>query len=179
MKMCTSLPYRLESMACVLLLCFSCIAHAEDGYQLWLRYPHLSGALATQLSAHATDYVVSVADSPTLTLATNELERGITGLRGTTISRSAQIHDGSIVLALGNSALLNGSTLSLASLKNDGFLLRALRLQNHDVLVVAATNDRGLLYGVFELLRQLQTNHDLAALNVVSNPALQLRVLDH
>src|SRR6185436_6511011 len=39
--------------------------------------------------------------------------------------------------------------------------------------------DVGVLYGAFHLLRLMQTNRSLAAVNVTSAPRIQLRMLDH
>ena len=63
----------------------------------------------------------------------------------------------------------------------EGFVIRALPVRGggRHVIVVAANRDIGVLYGVFHLLRLLQTEEPLAALDVVSTPRYGLRLLNH
>src|SRR5439155_11211288 len=62
---------------------------------------------------------------------------------------------------------------------DEGFVLRALRVQHRQAIVIAANRDIGVLYGAFALLRLIQTDSPLRDLAVVSAPPLRLRLLDH
>lgn len=53
------------------------VAHAEDGYDLWLRYRPLPAAQRPAVRAIAPS-----ADTPTLKIARAELQRGLDGLVG-------------------------------------------------------------------------------------------------
>ena len=163
--------------AVALLLGSACLA--EDGYQLWLRYPQQQGVHATQLDSLAKDIVIAAPASPALDTAITELTRGLAALSGHAVPTSRELHDGSIVVATADSPLLVGTALPTALLKPEGFVLKAQRLQGKQVLVLAARNESGLLYGSFELLRQLQTSTSVASLDLLSNPALQVRALNH
>src|SRR5204863_5517469 len=61
----------------------------------------------------------------------------------------------------------------------EGFVIRALPVRGHHAIVVAANRDIGVLYGVFHLLRLLQTDEPLTGLDVVSAPRYGLRLLEH
>ncbi len=60
-----------------------------------------------------------------------------------------------------------------------GFLIRRVRIEGRDVLLVAARRDVGVLYGTFHLLRLLQRGMPLQGLDVRESPRVALRVLDH
>src|SRR5689334_14204833 len=68
-----------------LLACFAVVfatcAMAEDGYDLWLRYPAAEPAAAAVITAHARELVADDA-SPTLAAAREELTRALTSLTG-------------------------------------------------------------------------------------------------
>ncbi len=165
---------------CLLLLSAVTQLHAEDGHELWLRYAALPKTQAAQVATHAIDYVFKAAETPTTQRARNELALGVAGLAGKKLPGSEQIHDGSIVLAVaGKYAPLDQQALPLQNIGNEGFVLRAITLEGHAVIVVAANTDIGLLYGVFELLRKFQLDNALAKLDIVSNPKISLRLLNH
>lgn len=46
-------------------------------------------------------------------------------------------------------------------------------------LTIEASDSSGILYGVFELIRQMQTGGSLHVLNVTKAPAMPMRMLDH
>lgn len=68
-------------IAAALFLTTAWAAKAEDGYDLWLRYPAVEAGAGTDYRVAATQLVVA-GDSPTLGVAVDELERGLSGLLG-------------------------------------------------------------------------------------------------
>ena len=160
-------------VAAFALLLFATGAHAEDGYDLWLRYRPVAAAGSYQ--PHATAIVGG--DSPTLKAAESELQRGLGGLLGTTPAMSATATDGAVVLITPTD--LHGLDLPLANLGRDGYLIRSTTLDSHPVTVIAANSDSGVLYGVFRFLRQIQTGASLDHLDISDAPKISNRILDH
>ena len=83
-------------------------ARAEDGYELWLRYP---AAPAQWLETYhrAISEVVTGTSSPTLKIATAELARGLTGMLGTAPPAvAAPTREGSLILGTPRSLPLIG-----------------------------------------------------------------------
>ncbi len=69
--------------------------------------------------------------------------------------------------------------LPLKDLGDEGYLLRSVRQQGRRITVVAANSDRGVLYGSFALLAQLQGGGRIDTLDISSAPRVQLRMLNH
>jgi len=93
------------------------LTHAQDGHELWL--------------GHKTAVPVNIVcarNSPTLTIAREELQQGWRGQPGTTVTLSV---------------------IKNKTIRTDGF-----RLTRNSV---EANSDFGILYGVYELLRRQQT----------------------
>jgi len=147
-------------------------AHAEDGYNLWLRYQPLAASQASYYRRHATE-IDADCSTPTLGAACNELQRGLTGLLGRPIPirpvAGSGTRDGAVVLARTGQNALGGG----------GYAIRADRVRGRQVTVISANRDIGLLYGVFAYLRLIQTDHKVDALDVHDAPRYALRVLDH
>jgi len=163
------------------LLAASVIARAEDGYDLWLRYPPVSGARLAEYRAEATELVAAAGGSPTLEAARAELIRGLRGLLGREPHSSTRVtQDGALVIGTEASlAPLATLPLPLARAGSEGYVILSRSIDGHRAIVVAANTDRGVLYGVFGLLRLLQTDRALASLEVTAVPRIEHRVLDH
>ncbi|KAA9035681.1 alpha-glucuronidase [Ginsengibacter hankyongi] len=115
----------------------SLLLHAQNGHQLWLRDKKA-------LPVH----VICKQNSPTLTIARQELHDSWQGAPGATIS---------LIIKKDR------------AVKVDGFKLN----EN----VIQANTDKGILYGVYELLRNQQTGGKPKG--GVDNPSYQFRILDH
>ena len=163
-----------------ILLTANPVVHAEDGYELWLRYRPVTGEWLERYR-HAVAELVPGAPSPTLNAAQSELARGLRGLLNTEVPVAAQpSRDGSVLFGTPASSSLIGSLqLDLQRTGNEGYLIRSLDYQGHHVTVIAASRDVGVLYGTFHFLRLLQTRQSLEHLDLVSAPRLSRRILDH
>jgi alpha-glucuronidase len=156
------------------------VAAAEDGYDLWLRYRPVEQPLADRYRAALTQLVTGSA-SPALQVARAELQRGLQGLLGITLAAAGNVsQDGAVVIGTPRSLpLLAALKLSLPPPGSQGYAIRSATIGGHTTLVVAAEDDVGVLYGVFHLLRLLQTRQPLDGVGLREAPAIHLRVLDH
>ncbi|WP_255443272.1 MULTISPECIES: alpha-glucuronidase family glycosyl hydrolase [unclassified Pseudoxanthomonas] len=155
-------------------------ARAEDGYALWMRYVPMAPAQAVEARARLRELVAPEA-TPTQRAARDELLRGLEGLLG----RAPRLSSGPI----GEGTLLLGTPASsrwiatlgdeVRGLGPEGYLLRQTNIDGKETLVVAGGGDIGVLYGVFHLLRLLQTGASLQALEIREAPRLKLRLLNH
>ena len=149
----------------VLLLFVAPFAHAEDGYELWLRYQRIHHEDRLQEYTSSLGEIVlasaSGTSSPTLDAARTELTDALLGLLGFAPPITLQTGDARPMLGT------DGYALSLA--ENGG---------RHRV-VIAANTDVGVLYGAFALLRHLQTERPLASLATTSTPRIRHRILNH
>ncbi|WP_318248197.1 alpha-glucuronidase family glycosyl hydrolase [Xanthomonas campestris] len=152
-------------------------AHAEDGYDLWLRYHLLPDAAQKQGSARE---LVVLGATPTLQAAGDELQRGLHGLLGVAPALTqAATRDGAIVLGTAQTPQIAALGLATQALGREGYLIRSTRVDGHQATVIVGGSDVGVLYGAFHLLRLVQTGQSLSALNLRQTPRLQLRLLNH
>ena len=156
------------------------VASAEDGYDLWMRYRPVEQPWADRYRAALTQLVAGSA-SPTLRAARAELERGLQGLLGVSlVSVRGVSQDGALVIGTRRSLpLLAELQLSLPPPGSQGYAIHSATSDGHSILVIAAEDDVGVLYGVFHLLRLMQTRQPLDRLELQERPAIQLRVLNH
>src|SRR5580700_6081026 len=158
--------------------CGSSALHAEDGYDLWLRYRPIETTWAARYRPLLRELVppASAGDA-----ARSELLRAIPAMLGSTpaIAR-APTQDGAIVFGTPRtSAPIARLHLDLEGLGPEGYLLQSATLDGHRVTVIAANSDAGVIYGTFHFLRLLQTRQPIDRLMLRSSPRLQHRILDH
>ncbi|HEY0333089.1 MAG TPA: alpha-glucuronidase family glycosyl hydrolase [Stenotrophomonas sp.] len=152
---------------------------AEDGHDLWLRYRPVPVAQA-QAWQPWLQRVDAPQATPTQRAARDELLRGVQGLLGRAPGESGPGNAPTLIVGTpASSPSIAALDLPMAELGGEGYLLRQLHKEGRDVLVVAAREDVGTLYGVFHLLRLLQTGRAVAGLDIIERPRLKLRMLDH
>jgi len=178
---------RTAALALIALLA-TVLAHAEDGYDLWLRYhPIADEATRAHYREAASEIVPPEAlgrygpPVTTMNLAQAELTRGLSGL----LDRPEPVvpsptRDGSIVFGTPKSSTLVAKlNLPLRQLGAEGYVIRALTHDGHHITVIAANSDIGVLYGAFHFLRLIQTQQSIDTLNISEAPHVQLRMLNH
>ena len=165
--------------AVVLFMAGSGPVRAEDGYDLWLRYRPVDAAAAVGHRSVAAQLVLA-GESGALAAAADELERGLEGLLGDAPERAAHIdRDGALLIGRAGDAAIDTLGLDLSDLGAEGYVIRALSVDDHAVTVIAGGGDSGALYGAFHYLRLIQTRQALADLDIRERPAVNLRLLNH
>ncbi|MGA7294751.1 MAG: alpha-glucuronidase family glycosyl hydrolase [Terriglobales bacterium] len=151
---------------------------AETGVDAWLRYARLDPASAeTYRSLPATSIVLS--NSVVLTTAQRELERGVKGMLGKTLRmRSGVPVESSIVIATFDQLRTVAPDLTIKSLQGDGYWLTSAEVHGFQCVVIAASTDRGVLYGVFAFLRKIAEHESLSGLNEMQQPSAPIRWVD-
>lgn len=154
--------------------------HAEDGYELWLRYHPLPAAQVRAYRAHAVELAMA-ADTPTERATRDELLRGLSGLLGAAprVGDKAD-EDGALLVGTpGSSPQLARLGLDTRALGREGYRISSVEVDGHSAIAIVGNNDVGALYGAFRFLRLLQTAQPLDHLDLRDATRVQLRLLDH
>ena len=175
----TGLALLSSTLAFVALLCMAPV-HAEDGYELWLRYHPLAAEQVQHDRSHASQLIADAA-TPTRAAARTELLRGLRGLLGSAPPLSDTVtRDGAIIAGTPSSSpLVAQLRLDTSKLGKEGYLIRSVTLHGHPVTAIVGNDDIGVMYGSFHFLRLLQTEQPLDHLDITEVPRIKLRVLDH
>ncbi len=181
-RMLTPLLRAVGTQLWALLVLLACAggARAEDGYALWMRYQPVAATVAADYRRQLAEVVAP--DCTPMQRATRDvLARSLPGLLGAAPPmRTAISTDHALVLGTPQSSTLVAAYGNeIATLGDGGFLIRRVRIEGRDVLLVAARQDVGVLYGTFHLLRLLQRGTSLRGLEVRESPRVALRVLNH
>ncbi|MBX3240909.1 MAG: alpha-glucuronidase [Chitinophagaceae bacterium] len=163
----------------VLLLCISVLA--EDGYRLWLRYDKISDPAVLKSYRNHIGSIVLPGSSATLSIARNELQDNLRTLLDRNIPVVEKIKGKSIVAGTPASSLFVRQFLEERNLAlgEEGYAIYTTTAGGKNIIVIAAQNDIGVLYGVYSFLKLLQTQQPVQALNIKTVPSVQRRMLNH
>jgi alpha-glucuronidase len=158
---------------------------AEDGYELWLRYPLVSDPALLQHYRTTIASIVMLGDSPTLRIARDELQRGLRGLLGRDVPVARDVTAGALVV--GSVEQFTERTVPGAGdLREvagppggEGYAVRGAVAGGRRIIAVAGQSDVAALYGAFHLLRLLQTHQRIDALAITESPGVEHRLLNH
>ncbi|MES2176905.1 MAG: alpha-glucuronidase family glycosyl hydrolase [Gemmatimonadota bacterium] len=173
---------RLAPLVSAMLAFASISAKAEDGSELWLRYRLTSNPARLAEYRRALSGVSAATGSPTLSAASEELARGLRAILGRSVPRVDSVRDGTLIVgtpATSAQVAALGLARALTAAGPEGYLIRTVSMAGRHTIVIAANSDIGVLYGTFAFLRELQAEHGIGSLNVLSAPKIQLRMLDH
>jgi len=149
---------------------------AETGYDAWLRYAPIDAAAQRRYGTLPAN-AVALGDSVVIKTAQAELIRGVRGMLGRTLRAEGNLPKESAIILATIAALspvmpTGGLTTGL---REDAFLLKAVAVNGFPCLLIAAPNDRGVLYGVFALLSKMARNESVTGLNEVQQPYAPIR----
>src|SRR5215469_5234613 len=162
-------------------LFISLITRAEDGYRLWLRYDKIDDAALLKEYKNNISGIQFVSNSPTLSVAKQELLNDLSGLLDKKFTDQKKIADKFIVAGTPLTSTTIKTFLSSGNfdLGKEGFAISTKNIDGKNLILIASNSDVGVLYGVFEFLRLLQTHQSINKIAIVSIPKIQNRILDH
>ncbi len=162
-------------------LCFGLAnqGHAEDGYDLWLRYQPLESTAKARYAPYVANFV-QPANRPTIRAAADELKRGFKGMFGHDLEQRDLISgNGGILVARADLMDMRERGLPYEKLGDEGYLIRTVTMDGNRFTIITGNSDVGVLYGVFRYLKLLQTGQPVDNLDIIDAPKLKVRVLNH
>ena len=156
---------------------------AEDGSRLWLRYDKISDSERFKHYEKSIKELIFPPSFSSDNVIGEELQRGLSGLLGKAIPVTNSIsQNGAVVIVTPDSPKGVRGLMGAAKLKAcgpQGYLIQSCRVDDRRVTVIAANTHTGVLYGVFYLLRLIQTAQPIDTLSIQQVPRIQRRLLNH
>ena len=151
----------------------------EDGYALWLRYHKIENKTIRKKYAAQIKSLVILNKGEVANTAAKELSKGLSSMLDTKLERQISLAKGSgkiIVGTVENVAITQAINKNkTGEIKNEGYAIFSLDKN----IYIAATDERGLLYGAFHFLRTVHSGADISSLNILENPKVKVRILNH
>ena len=151
-------------------------------YKCWLKYYKLENKKLSGEYKNLLRNIVIKENTAITQSAVNELKRGLAGILGIRPEISEEPAKPAFLMLgtlSGNKSIAGLLGREKQNLGEEGFIIKLLTGNEQKQLLVAGKTDKGLLYGVFSLLRLIQTGTGLDGLPRIENPVNQLRMVNH
>jgi alpha-glucuronidase len=157
------------------------ISFANDGYKLWLQYRLVKNDVLRENYLSNIQSLYPVGNSETIKIALKELKLGLNGILGSEFLSGG---DGNNTLIFGSKNNLNKDILvelgnGFNDINEEGYIIRSISTNGKNQLIITGKTDVGVLYGVYNFLRILQSHQSIEKLNIVDSPKIKVRVLNH
>ena len=162
----------LSTLICATIL--ARFANAETGAEAWLRYATLDPQ-AAKLYQNSPNRIVVLGDSLILKRAQQELFRGAHQMLGEALSSDAIPKNAFVLGTLKDVHELVPHLTPPQGIGPDAYWLKTMRIRGSGCILVTASTDRGVLYGVFALLSKIARGESLAALDEAQRPYAPIR----
>jgi len=155
-------------------------------YRAWLQYRPVK-------KDHNIDLFNSIfaeGDNSTILTAAKELKQAVGSILGQTAeirtSEQEENHTtfseyGVIMGTPETSPWINkySDELGIHRIQNDGYILKTMNMDDRELLVIAGNVPSGVTFGTFDLIRRLQKNGEVGKLDILENPKIPIRMINH
>ncbi len=162
----------------LLLVCIAAFSlQAESGYDAWLRYPRLPAGVSEADAQVLGDSVTLLGRSEVLMAARDEFSRGIREMLGRNLRQvsTVPVGGGVVIGQMREVATAIPAAGFDANISGDGFMIKTVRRGSARHTVVTGETDRGVLYGVFALLRKIALEQPIDSLDETEVPYAPIR----
>lgn len=164
----------------LLLLCFK--TQANNGYNLWLQYDLIKNESLRLNYQSRIQKLIPLSNSAKIQIATKELKLGLEGMLGSNFSIKNNTNKN--VLLFGTKKNLDLETQKVLEkeynqINDEGYIIKSIAKKEGNQIIITAKTDAGVLYGIYNFLRLLQTNKSIEKLQIVDSPKIDVRVLNH
>jgi alpha-glucuronidase len=167
----------------LLFVLFCQISIANNGYKLWLEYRYIENEslrLSYQLNIKQ---IVSLGNSETIKVGLNELNLGLNSMLGSNFSPNIDKNEDNALVFGSRNFLSEDIKLQLGNtfngLHDEGYIIKSIKVEGKNQIIITGKTDVGVLYGVYNFLRLLQTHQSIDNLNIIDSPKLKVRILNH
>lgn len=156
---------------------------AQEDYKLWLQYNKIQDSKIAVKYQSKINGIVAFGNSETIQAASKEIQLGLSSLLGQKVLLQQHTNKENMLI-LGNQSSLDEAILKNVKsefdlINNEGYIIKTIQLKNKKHILITAKTDTGVLYGVFNFLKLLQTNQSIENLAITDSPRINIRMLNH
>ena len=167
------------SFTCIIFVLINLSLLADDGSGLWLNYKKLDGDQTAEYIRFKN--IICNNSSATCEIAVSEIQNAFNKLLDTELIHGKKLSENTILIGTIKDPLVKKMVNEerLMECGDEGFLIEISEKKSGNVLIIAAKEDIGLLYGTFYVIREIRKGSSLRDLSTLDKPKYRLRLLNH
>lgn len=148
-------------------------------YRAWLQYNQRS----ERRSENMFKCIVAEGSNSTVQTAASELTGAVESMFGfKPLAQTTAVSGPKIILGTAETSAWirqHADELRLDRIKEDGFVIKAVEYGDDTTLAVVGKVPAGVIFGTFDLIRRIQLAQDPREFDVLENPQIRIRMVDH
>ncbi|SFC89290.1 alpha-glucuronidase [Zunongwangia mangrovi] len=163
----------------LLFVLISSYAVCQNPYDLWLQYDKIEDKTLLDSYKKQVSNVYLNLNSPTGDVIKEEIEKSFKGLLH--IEPKFDNKTPNLIISTLNKLdpSLKKKLSKTSNINDEGYVIQHISEKGESKIILSAKTEKGLLYGVFNFIKQIQLHKDLSKLTIVDSPKIQKRVLNH
>ncbi|MFC6858721.1 alpha-glucuronidase family glycosyl hydrolase [Zunongwangia atlantica] len=163
----------------LLFVLISSYAVCQNPYDLWLQYDKIEDKTLLDSYKKQVSNVYLNLNSPTGDIIKEEIEKSFKGLLN--IEPKFDTKTPNLIISTLDKLdpSLKKKLSKTSNINDEGYVIQHISEKGESKLILSAKTEKGLLYGVFNFIKQIQLHKDLSKLAIVDSPKIQKRVLNH
>lgn len=155
----------------------------KETCKCWLKYKKIEKRDLLDSYIKQCSEIIADIDSPIINSAKTELSSGLYSMLGIepSILKTPRGSTFIILGILGSDKYIDKGVLPSErdKISKDGYLIKTINRENKKYTVIASKTEKGILYGVFALLKLIQMQKEIDNLYLIDNPHNPLRIINH
>ncbi|WP_417886728.1 alpha-glucuronidase family glycosyl hydrolase [Zunongwangia sp.] len=168
-----------KNILSIFLLIISNFAFSQKPYDLWLQYDKIEDQAIRDTYKSQVSNIYFNLNSPTGIVIKEEIQKAFKGLLDIEPKFDAKAPQLIIATLDKLDASIREELPDSSKINDEGYFLQYISEKETPKLIISAKTEKGLLYGVFNFIKQMQLRNDLSKLSISDSPKIQKRLLNH
>jgi len=163
----------------VVVLAINSLSFSQNPYDLWLQYDKIEEQNVLNSYKNIISNVFLDLNSPTGTVIEEEIKKSFKGLLDIEPKFDAKTPNLIITTLDKLDPSIKQKLPEISKINDEGYLIQHIPEKKNSKIIISAKTEKGLLYGVFNFIKQIQLRNDLSEIAIYDSPKIQKRLLNH
>lgn len=168
-----------KNILCLFLIVISSLSFSQNPYDLWLQYDNIEEQHILETYKNQVSNIYLSLNSATGTVIKEEIQKAFKGLLG--IEPKFDSKTPNIIISTLDKLdpSLQKKLPEISKMNDEAYVIQYISDSKDAQIIISAITEKGLLYGVFNFIKQMQLRNDLSKLSISDSPKIQKRLLNH
>ncbi|HAJ82683.1 MAG: alpha-glucuronidase [Zunongwangia sp.] len=157
----------------------SSLSFSQNPYDLWLQYDNIEEQHILETYKNQVSNIYFSSNSPTGTVIKEEIQKAFKGLLNIEPKFDSKIPNLIISTLDELDPSIKQKLPEISNINDEGYLIQHIQEKKNSKIIISAKTEKGLLYGVFNFIKQMQLRNDLSEIAIYDSPKIQKRLLNH
>ncbi|WP_339812831.1 alpha-glucuronidase family glycosyl hydrolase [Zunongwangia profunda] len=161
-----------KNILCLFLIVISSLSFSQNPYDLWLQYDNIEEQHILETYKNQVSNIYFSSNSPTGTVIKEEIQKAFKGLLNIEPKFDSKIPNLIISTLDELDPSIKQKLPEISNINDEGYLIQHIQEKKNSKIIISAKTEKGLLYGVFNFIKQMQLRNDLSEIAIYDSPKI-------